>query len=48
VTCVRHPSSYPMGMFKELHNKLPAIKMGLQNPLGNLCYTAMAIHELQK
>jgi hypothetical protein len=35
--CVIHPSCYPTSMFKEfgLYNKLRAIKMVLQNFLGN-------------
>jgi len=31
---LRHPSSYPTGMFKELHNKLPAIKNCAAKPSG--------------
>ena len=31
---VTHPSSYPMNMFKELYNKLLAIKNFVANPSG--------------
>jgi hypothetical protein len=37
LTCVIHPSNYPMSIFRELYNKLLAIKTVLQNVLGNLC-----------